>query len=176
MGKQKEQQKSERAVIVVMTVICYLLLLAVLFLLFVRLPQYADENFEYLITEEIHVKELYSWTKRGLGLVDESGREFPLTNRSRRLGEEIGYDQDEIRELLENQQVEIAYLKDAMFVVKLRVGDTELDFTALAKRSCQEQQFGCYAVSMLIFLMAILCTAACYWEFFRPRKKKKRKK
>ncbi len=176
MGKQKQQQKNAQTAIIILTVISYLFLLATPFLLLWRLPQYSEKSFCNPVIEQVSIKNIYSWKGRGLYLETKDGREFLLGGRHYQVKKNTGYDFFELEPTISGKSAELEYLDASLFILKLRVGDTEYDLTEVTKKSCTQQRLGLYMLSVLALAMALGCTYCCYQEFFRPTKKKRKMK
>ncbi len=175
MGKQKQQSQNERTAIVILTIISYLCLLATPFLLFWRLPQYSGDALKQTFTEQVTVKNLYSYKGRGLYIETDDGRTFSLGGQNYEIEKETGYDFLELEPTISGKIVELEYLQKSMFIVKLRILNTEYNLTEVAMDACAEQRFGIYPACLLALTLAIGTSFCCYQDFSRPSKKKKKK-
>ncbi len=142
--------------------------------------KYAPPNETNTYTSHGTVSDVYlvlESKKTNLEIAFENGETFSLVypNTIKELYAKLGYDDEELEELLEGKEVEFTALKNWNWITNISVGTIRLDNTELTATQCRFTQI----VIVLLGIIALVFPIGLekmYWDKNIKSKKKKQNK
>ncbi len=91
----------------------------------------------------------------------------------------IGYDWEELVDLLEGQEVTVCRMERLPWIVSLTVGDITLDNLELTRTECQETHLAIGMIGLLLLAIVIVCLVEYWhtiWKKYQKGEKNRRRR
>ncbi len=171
------QTKSKAILSLIITMLATTLIVSFCILMFCK---YAPPNENNTYTSHGTVSDVYlvlESKKNHLEIAFNNGELFRLAypNTIKGLYSNLGYDDEELAELLKGKEVEFTALKNWNWITNISVNNIRIDNTELTAKQCRITQLG-IAILGIIMLAFPIGLEKMYWDKHIKSKSKKRAK